>query len=71
VGNPALGQLKEGEMEDLKRTKSICKSCEDYERWLALNAGFYQIGHAHGLIYPNDGPKFKYCPFCGVKLTWI
>jgi hypothetical protein len=42
--------------------------CEDWIHWQGIEGGVGSFLYAHGIKYPTDGPKFKYCPFCGKEL---
>jgi hypothetical protein len=42
--------------------------CEDWKKWKIVEDSAWAFLYTHGIKYPSDGPKFKYCPFCGKEL---
>uniref|UniRef100_A0A6H1Z8C0 Uncharacterized protein n=1 Tax=viral metagenome TaxID=1070528 RepID=A0A6H1Z8C0_9ZZZZ len=45
--------------------------CEEYDKWNKFENGVYGLAFAHGMYYPDDYPRFKFCPFCGEKIEVI
>jgi hypothetical protein len=43
--------------------------CKEFEVWKEKDVGAWIFLRAHGIVYPKDGPFFKFCPFCGKKAT--
>ena len=43
-------------------------SCEEFKKWDEFEMGIYSLAYSHGILYPKDGPIFKYCAFCGKRL---
>ena len=41
-----------------------CK-CEEWDKYVNAMNVFYTLAHSHGIKY--EGPRFKFCPFCGVR----
>lgn len=46
--------------------KCDCEKFKEYDKWDTL---VFTLAYSHGILYPKDGPKFVYCPFCGKKLN--
>ena len=43
--------------------------CREYDKWNDFERGVYTLAFSHGVKYPDDYPRFKFCPFCGEKIT--
>ena len=49
--------------------------CSEYDKWTEFERRVYFLAYSHGVTYPKDYPRFKFCPFCGnamnaMGVTW-
>jgi hypothetical protein len=42
--------------------------CAEWKKWWELERGAWSFLSVHGIKYPDNGPMFRFCPFCGKEL---
>jgi hypothetical protein len=47
--------------------KERCE-CKEWSKWVTISDGLMGFLYVHGMKYPEDGPFFKFCPFCSRML---